>query len=216
MTHTAVHRYFHNVATSTTSIFEGLAVTMSWMFRRPYTIQYPYSPRDPKTRLGGPETLPERYRGFLEVDMDICSACLACERACPVDCIRIDVEKIVLPNDPEKKEQRAMTRFDIDMAKCMFCGLCSEPCPTGAIRHTQHFESPVTSPLNLLMRFVDPAKPVIPYKVKKGEEPKTKPRGEIAAAMYVNRAWDAPAPKLPDIPRPVPGTSTDTSTATPK
>ena len=38
-------------------------------------------------------TLPARYRGFLEVDMDICTACQACERACPIDVIAIDIEK---------------------------------------------------------------------------------------------------------------------------
>jgi len=197
MTASKVKRYFVSIKNTVLSIGEGMAVTQSWLFRRPITIQYPYSPRAPKTPLGGPDTLPERYRGFLEVDVDICSACLACERACPIDCIRIDVEKVVLPHDPEKKEQRAMTRFDIDMAKCMFCGLCSEPCPTGAIRHTSHFESPVAHPENLLMRFINPTTPVIPYKVKKGEEPKTKPKGEIARRMYVDRPWDRPAIEPP-------------------
>ena len=39
------------------------------------------------------DTLPFRYRGILEVDLDICTGCLACERACPIDCIVIAVEK---------------------------------------------------------------------------------------------------------------------------
>jgi ferredoxin len=73
------------------------------------------------------DTLPFRYRGILEVDLEICTACLACERACPIDCIVIDAEK------DKAAGGLVMTRFDIDMAKCMYCGLCSEPCPTGAI-----------------------------------------------------------------------------------
>ena len=197
----SIKTYFGNIKHTVVSIFEGMAVTQSWMSRKPMTIQYPYAPTNPKKSLGGPDTLPERYRGFLEVDMDICSACLACERACPISCITIDVEKVVFPDDPEKKEQRALTRFDIDMAKCMFCGLCSEPCPTGSIRHTTHFESPVAHPEHLLIRFVTPGKPVLPYKVKKGEEPKTAPRGDIARAKYVDRQWDAPALELPELPR---------------
>jgi NADH-quinone oxidoreductase subunit I len=200
MVSSSIKSYFTNITHSVLSILEGMAVTQSWMSRKPMTIQYPFSPRDPTTSLGGPDTLPERYRGFLEVDMDICSACLACERACPIECIRIDVEKVVFPNDPEKKEQRAMVRFDIDMAKCMFCGLCSEPCPTGAIRHTAQFESPVQHPEHLTMRFVTPGAPVVPYKLKKGEEPKTAPRGQIARAKYVDRRWNSPAIDFPEVP----------------
>ena len=58
------------------------------IFRRPYTIQYP-----DRTPVRVQDTLPFRYRGILEVDLEICTGCLACERACPIDCIVIDVEK---------------------------------------------------------------------------------------------------------------------------
>ena len=33
------------------------------------------------------------------------------------------------------------------------------------------------------------------------EEPKTRPKGEIAKTKYVNRPWDAPSIDLPDIPK---------------
>ena len=80
------------------------------------------------------DTLPFRYRGILEVDLEICTGCLACERACPIDCIVIVVDK-----DPQTR-QMLLSQFDIDIAKCMYCGLCSEPCPTGSIHHTTEFE----------------------------------------------------------------------------
>ena len=193
----AIRDYFRDIKNSLLSTFEGMAVTQSWLFRKPITVQYPYKKSDPSTRVGGPETLPDRYRGFLEVDIDICSACLACMRACPIDCIAIDVEKIPNPNEPEGKPVRAMMRFDIDLAKCMYCGLCSEPCPTGSIRHTKHFEGTVAHVEHLTVRFIDPADPVIPFKVKKGETPDTVAHGSVAQKLVVDRQWDLPPLQLP-------------------
>ena len=191
-----VTSYLGEIARSMRTVFEGMAVTMSWMFRKPVTVQYPYHPKRPERKIGGPETLPERYRGFLEVETGICTACLACERACPIGCIVIDVEKVTAPNDPDAKPQRMVTRFDIDLAKCMYCGLCSEPCPTEAIRHTPHFEASVANVANLVARFVHPGEPFLPYKLKKGEEIPKSPVGSIAERILVDRPWDAPAPAL--------------------
>ena len=65
--------YIKNIFETVTTIFEGMAITLSHLVRRPMTIQYP-------DRIDKPvqETLPLRYRGILEVDMDICTGCLAC------------------------------------------------------------------------------------------------------------------------------------------
>lgn len=197
----AATAYFENIRESVTSIFEGLAVTMSHMFRQPATVQYPYHPKDKSVPLGGPDTLPDRYRGFLEVDMDICTACLKCEKACPINCINIDLEKVNLTDDPSEKPVRALVRFDIDMAKCMYCGLCQEPCPTNAIRHTKHFESAVQNLEHLVARFVDHQAPVVPFKVKKGNEYETDAHGSIARRLFVERQWDLGPIKFPEIPR---------------
>ena len=196
-----VQSYFMNIVRSAVTVREGMAVTMSWMFREPSTIQYPHHPSKPDVKLGGPETLPDRYRGLLEVDMDICTACLACERACPIDCIKIDVEKVQLSQEEEAKPVRAMTRFDIDMAKCMYCGLCSEPCPTNAIRHTKHFESSVAHLEHLTARFVRHEEPVVPFKVKKGIDFGSLDHGIIAEKLYVDRPWDMGPIEFPAVPR---------------
>jgi NADH-quinone oxidoreductase subunit I/NAD(P)H-quinone oxidoreductase subunit I len=108
------------------------------------------------------DTLPYRYRGILEVDLEICTGCLACERACPIACIVIDAKK-----DPQTKAM-ILNRFDIDMAKCMYCGLCSEPCPTGSIHHTREFEGSDYSLESMVRRFVKV--PVPAYKPKKSGE----------------------------------------------
>ena len=178
--------YIDNIRTTVTSFWAGLAVTASHVLRRPMTVQYP-----DRTPVPVKDTLPARYRGFLEVDTAICTGCQACERACPITCIAIELEK-----DPANPKQRSMVRFDIDVAKCMFCGLCVEPCPTGAIQHTREFELASTHVENLTLRFIDPLKPVPVYKVVKGEAYPRKVLGEVLRAQI--KAWDAAAPAQPE------------------
>jgi len=149
--------YLSNITNAFTTTFEALSVTFSHLFRTPYTVQYP-----DRLAVRVQETLPYRYRGILEVDLEICTGCLACERACPIDCIVIEAVK-----DKETKEM-ILRRFDIDIAKCMFCGLCSEPCPTGSIHHTREFEGADYSLESLVKRFV--RVPVAAYKPKKSGE----------------------------------------------
>jgi formate hydrogenlyase subunit 6/NADH:ubiquinone oxidoreductase subunit I len=162
MAHT-IGAYFRNIFETASTIFEGMAVTCSHFVRRPSTVQYP-----DRTPLRVQDTLPFRYRGILEVDLEICTGCLACERACPIDCIVIDA-----PKDKQTR-QMSLTRFDIDIAKCMYCGLCSEPCPTGAIHHTPEFEGADYSLESMIRRYVK--EPVAAYKPKKVEtDPKVLP-----------------------------------------
>jgi formate hydrogenlyase subunit 6/NADH:ubiquinone oxidoreductase subunit I len=175
--------YLGNIVAAAKTTAEGMAVTLAQYFRRPTTVQYP-----DRTAVPVADSLPERYRGFLEVDMDICTACKACERDCPINVIVIDIEK--------KEDVRGMTRFDIDMGKCMYCGICVESCPTDArapgddeqtkcIRMTREFEGATQNFETLTFRFIRPGDFVVPFKPKKGEVSDTKRRGEIA--RYVRK-----------------------------
>ncbi len=166
--------YVNNIAETITSVFEGMSITFSHLVRRPSTIQYP--DRIPQQIQ---DTLPLRYRGILEVDMDICTGCLACERICPITCIAIGIDM-----DKETR-QRSFSQFDIDMCKCMYCGLCSESCPTGAIRHSQEFEGASHNPAGLVRRFV--TEPVSLYKPKKGGETEPKMIAKVETGkMYMD------------------------------
>jgi len=190
-----VSEYAGAIKDTVVSFWHGLSITLSHLVRRPMTVQYP-----DRTPLAVRDMLPPRYRGFLEVDVAICTGCQACERACPIGCMQITLEK-----DPANPKQRIVTQFDIDEAKCMFCGLCVEPCPTGSIQHTREFEGSQRNIRNLVFRWADPENPFPVYKVDKNAE--YYPRVELGALVRAKleaRAWDAPAPKFlpPEPPRP--------------
>lgn len=151
--------YLREMASAVLTVADGLAVTASHLVRKPVTVEYPDRVPD---GVRVQDTLPFRYRGMLEVDLEICTACLACERACPIDCIVIDAVK------DKAAGGLVMTRFDIDMGKCMYCGLCSEVCPTGSIHHTPEFEGADYSLESLVRRFV--TEPTVAYRPKKTGE----------------------------------------------
>jgi NADH-quinone oxidoreductase subunit I/NAD(P)H-quinone oxidoreductase subunit I len=192
---TSTREYVGNIAGTVQSFWHGMSVTLSYLLRRPITTQYP-----DRTPLAVKDMLPARYRGFLEVDVDICTGCLACERACPIACIQINLEK-----DPANPKQRVVTQFDIDEAKCMFCGLCVEPCPTGSIQHTREFEGSMRSVRNLVFRWADPLAPFPVYKVDKNATyyPRA-PLGSLVQELLSRRRWDAPGPRYlrPEPPKP--------------
>src|SRR5260370_17090915 len=97
-----------------------MAVTGSHFMRKPYTVQYP-----DRTEVRVQDTLPFRYRGILEVDLEICTGCLACERACPIDCI------VIVADKDQKTKAMVLKQFDIDIIKSIYSTLCTEPCPPG-------------------------------------------------------------------------------------
>ena len=73
-------QYLTHAKDAVSTIFEGMSITLSHFVRKPYTIQYP-----DRMPVRVQDTHPLRYRGILEVDLEICTGCLACERACPID-----------------------------------------------------------------------------------------------------------------------------------
>uniref|UniRef100_UPI00358EE4C4 NADH dehydrogenase [ubiquinone] iron-sulfur protein 8, mitochondrial n=1 Tax=Myxine glutinosa TaxID=7769 RepID=UPI00358EE4C4 len=111
-----------------TELYRGLAMTLSYMFREPATINYPFEKGPLSPRFRGEHAL-RRYPSGEER----CIACKLCEAVCPAQAITIEAEA-------RSDGSRRTTRYDIDMTKCIYCGFCQEACPVDAIVEGPNFE----------------------------------------------------------------------------
>jgi len=111
-----------------TELVRGLWLTLTYMFKRPVTLNYPYEKGPLSPRFRGEHAL-RRYPNGEER----CIACKLCEAVCPALAITIEAE-------PRADGSRRTTRYDIDMTKCIYCGFCQEACPVDAIVEGPNFE----------------------------------------------------------------------------
>jgi NADH-quinone oxidoreductase subunit I len=107
--------YVKNVWDSVKTTLVGMRITWRYMLQKPITVQYP-DERMP---------IPDRYRGIHYLEQEKCIECLACARACPIDCIEMEAVR-------HGKELEWIS-FTLDYQKCMFCELCVYPCPKDCI-----------------------------------------------------------------------------------
>ena len=112
---TTVSQYVKNVVDSVKTTLVGMRITGKYLLQKPITVQYP------DERL----PIPNRYRGIHYLEQEKCIDCLACARACPIDCIEMDAVR-------HGKELEWIS-FTLDYQKCMFCELCVYPCPKDCI-----------------------------------------------------------------------------------
>ena len=174
-------RYFTDIWETLTTILGGMGITLVHLIRARndnVTLQYPEErwPR-PERNIGFEHSNYNVIRSRLHVDMDDCIGCLKCERACPVDCIKIETEKA--PNRGEDikdiqhigittngtRKALVVTRFDIDMTECCYCNLCTYPCPEECIfmtggpnakKHPIDYEFSEPDRSDLIYRFAKP------------------------------------------------------------
>ncbi|MBW8312313.1 MAG: NADH-quinone oxidoreductase subunit NuoI [Rhizobium sp.] len=113
-------------------LLAGMKLTLGYMFKPKYTLNYPFEKTPQSPRFRGLHAL-RRYPNGEER----CIACKLCEAVCPALAITIDSE-------PRADGSRRTTRYDIDLFKCIFCGFCEESCPVDSIVethiHEYHFE----------------------------------------------------------------------------
>lgn len=83
----------------------------------PATRMYPQTPRE----------YPERTRGHVEVNMDVCVLCGLCSKKCPADAIHVD---------------RAAGTWAIERFGCIQCNSCVESCPKKCITMCQTYSQP--------------------------------------------------------------------------
>ena len=111
-----------------TEFVRGLSVSIQYVFRPKFTLNYPFEKGPISPRFRGEHAL-RRY----PTGEERCIACKLCEAICPAQAITIEAE-------PRNDGSRRTTRYDIDMTKCIYCGFCQEACPVDAIVEGPNFE----------------------------------------------------------------------------
>ncbi len=117
------HNWLVEIFTGAWSIVQGLAVTLRNCRAAARHGELPGE--------AGPRSSP-RWRGRLmhlrdEEGRLKCTACLACQKACPT---------LALPHiegDEKKGRERRVKSYVWDAGRCLFCNLCVEACPFDAI-----------------------------------------------------------------------------------
>ncbi len=145
---TAFTSYFNDIFRSVNSAMIGMKVTITQMFAPTVTLQYPHEKKP----------MPERVRNRLYMNFDDCIGCELCAKACPVDCIDIEVLKAppsenLGETSTGQKKRIYVTKFDIDIAKCCYCALCVYPCPTECLKMTDVYEFSEYDRHNLIYNF---------------------------------------------------------------
>ena len=136
--------YINNIIYGIKSFITGMGLTLKHFRNKKdlvATLQYPNEKWPiPERNIGFDLNEYNQIRSRLHVDIDDCIGCLQCERACPVDCIKIDTIKPPKGNDydcgktsNDTQKKMIVPRFSIDMSECMYCNLCVYPCPEECI-----------------------------------------------------------------------------------
>ncbi|MBF0473430.1 MAG: NADH-quinone oxidoreductase subunit NuoI [Nitrospirae bacterium] len=112
-----------------TEIISGLGLTLSSLFKKPVTKQYPHEKKEAKQGFRGLHALARRP----DTGLAKCVGCGLCAAICPSKCITIYTYEDV-------NHDKIVDRYELDILRCVFCSFCVEACPYGAIVMTRHYE----------------------------------------------------------------------------
>ena len=116
------------------NIAKGMAITISHLFKKKATIQYPEQKR----------TFSKVFRGLQILNRDEqgrenCTACGLCAVACPAEAITMEAAERQPGEEMLYREEKYAAKYEINMLRCIFCGYCEEACPKDAIYLSETF-----------------------------------------------------------------------------
>jgi NADH-quinone oxidoreductase subunit I len=108
-------------------LLQGLKITLSHLFKKAITLQYPTER----------PVLSPNFRGLHALKVSHskakCVACYLCPTVCPAKCITVEAGE-------DASHDKYAAVYEIDLLRCIFCGYCVEACPVDALAMTQNFE----------------------------------------------------------------------------
>ena len=116
------------------NIFKGMLITLSHLFKRKATIQYPEQKRSFSKVFRGLQILNRDEEG-----RERCTACGLCAVACPAEAITMEAAERLPGEEHLYREEKYAAKYEINMLRCIFCGLCEEACPKDAIYLSETF-----------------------------------------------------------------------------
>ncbi|HRI33349.1 MAG TPA: NADH-quinone oxidoreductase subunit I, partial [Saprospiraceae bacterium] len=110
------------------AIIKGMTITISHLFKRKVTYQYPEQKRPMSDVFRGLHILKRDDEG-----KERCTACGLCALACPAEAITMTAAERTSSELHLYREEKYAAVYEINMLRCIFCGLCEEACPKAAI-----------------------------------------------------------------------------------